>query len=63
MAWSFRNTNGASVKFNCDLEDNVSAMTDDGIVFGKVVALDDDGYVTIETITGEEVRVYNDSIL
>jgi len=61
--YSYRNEGGLECKFKCNLEDKIIAKDFNlTIRIGKVIALDDDGYVTIETPSGE-VRTHNDFII
>lgn len=64
MKYSYRNENGVEFEYKCGLEDKVITKDFNGTIrIGKVIALDDDGYITIETATKEEVRTHDDYII
>jgi len=59
--YSYRDSHNRVVPFRCDLEDKVVFRTDfesQSVRIGEVIALDDDGYITIQT-PDEQVRTHN----
>lgn len=63
MTYTFRNEVGMEIPFKCNLDDEVMFIGKDAYArIGKVVALDDDGYIIVETPSGEE-RTHNSFII
>lgn len=63
MDYSYRTENGTKVNFKCTLGDIVTAMPYPAQpIKGEVIALDDDGYITLDC-DKKEIRVHNDNVL